>query len=99
MKAFGLISLLLTMALVAYLMVGSKDSPGSAQTAMVVEDRARTAADVATVASVRGSIAAFKASHERFPNTLEEMVDSGELSRVPGGLDYNAATGEVSAKP
>ena len=102
MKAFGLISLLLTLGIVAYMMVGS-GGPGpsaasqlaEAQNAKHMEDSARRAMAGNNLDAVRASINAYHAMKNQWPASLDELKDGDFAVKIPDGVTYDPSTGEV----
>jgi hypothetical protein len=99
MRAFGFISLLLTLGIIAFLMMKQQD-PGNGGTdpgtAKATEMAAERAAATASLTVVRTAVDAYHRTQEKWPPTLDAVVEAGFLNRVPGGVQYNAETGDVS---
>ncbi len=103
MKAFGMISLLITLGIIGYMMAEQQKPGGNGEIGAV---EAKKAEDVAAnmmarekLRDVTAAVQAYKAEKGKFPPDLQALVDAGSLARVPGGLQYNAETGEVSVAP
>jgi hypothetical protein len=102
MKAFGLLSLLLTLGIVAYMMVGN-GGPGpsaasqlaEAQNAHHMEDSARRAMAASNLDAVRASINAYHSAKGQWPASLDELKDGDFAVKVPDGVVYDASSGEV----
>ncbi len=60
-------------------------------------EKARTVAAGAAVQAVRSAVEAYRAATGSWPASLQELVDKGYLQNVPGGINYDPATGTVSA--
>lgn len=60
-------------------------------------DRAADTVAGANVEVVRQAVARFKEANGRYPASLMEMVDRGLLDSVPAGVNYDPASGEVTA--
>jgi membrane protein implicated in regulation of membrane protease activity len=58
--------------------------------------KAVTAVNASNQQALTDAVWKFKADRERFPNTLQELVEAGFLDRVPQGFDYDAHTGNVT---
>jgi hypothetical protein len=102
MRAFGIITLFIAMAIAAYLMLGQREpgQPGpSAVQARHIEDKARDTVDMANVLQTQNAVDGFNASKGRLPATLDELKDEGFVQNVPPGLAYDPATGKVSKAP
>ena len=100
MRAFGFVSLLLTLGIIGYLMMKQQE-PGNNEgtnpaTARVVEDAAMRAAKTAALTEVKAAINTYRTSHEKWPVDLNALVDDGQLNRVPSGVQYDPQTGEVT---
>jgi competence protein ComGC len=101
MKGLGLISLLLTLGIIAFLLakqVGETSQGPSVNQAKAMEDKARDAMAEAGAVQLKASIAAFHEAKQRWPNNLDELRDAGMIDHVPADMDYDPATGDVKAK-
>ena len=49
-----------------------------------------------SVDAVQQVVNAYKAETGRWPDSLQELLTSGKLTDIPGGLSYDPATGTVS---
>jgi hypothetical protein len=58
---------------------------------------AERAVGKADMGVVREAVAKFRSAENRFPSSLQEAVDKGYLDKVPAGVTYDPATGEVKA--
>lgn len=58
--------------------------------------KAVTAVEASNLQALTDAVWKFKADQERFPASLQELVDAGFIDRVPRGFDYDPATGRVS---
>lgn len=58
-------------------------------------DKADEAKDIANTAIVKSAIDQFRGTQGRYPDNLEELVTKGFISKVPQGIQYDKATGEV----
>ena len=97
MRAFGFISLLLTLGIIGYLMMGQTESAGLNQaTADGALQGAERAAGQAKLAEMKLAITTYHRSLEKWPPNLEAVVEAGFINRVPNGLNYDPATGEVT---
>jgi hypothetical protein len=107
MKAFGLIALLLTMAIGGYIVMlqmkaGNSGPAIDANGARGVEAAvaaAHKAVNTDKVAEIQRLVKGFQDLHSRLPTSLEELKTSGMVDEIPAGLNYNAETGEVTAAP
>ena len=99
MRAFGFISLLITLSIIGYMMAEQqKNGTGEIQTVT-----AKKAEDVAAhmmlqqkMGDVKTAILAYKAEKENFPPNLQSLVDANYIRTVPSELIYDPATGQVS---
>jgi hypothetical protein len=102
MRAFGFISLLLTLGIIAFLMMKQQD-PGTGGTdpgtARATELAAERAAGEASLSVVRAGIDAYHRTQEKWPPSLDAVVEAGFLNRVPDHLQYDPETGEVKLAP
>lgn len=101
MKAFGLISLLLTMTIVAYLVATQHESGATASPATIKksEELSSRTALTAKMGLVKDAIGVYKVDKDKNPPDLQALVDGNYLNQVPAGLIYNPETGEVSLAP
>lgn len=102
MKALGLLTLLFAMALSAYLMLGHREPGQAGPTALQakhLEDKARDAGALAAQAQLQSVVRSFEASEGRLPQSLDELKAKGYVDRIPGGLLYDPARGEVRPAP
>lgn len=97
MRAFGFISLLLTLGIIGYLMMNQTESAGLNQaTADGALQSAERAAGQAKLAEMKLAITTYHRTLEKWPPNLEAVVDAGFINRVPSGMNYDPATGEVT---
>jgi competence protein ComGC len=99
MKAFGIISLFLTLCIIGYLMMKQTTATGpqgeTVDRAKVMEDKARDAMNLAGAESLKSPISAFQTAKGRYPASLEELRDAGYIGQIPPNVDYDPSTGEV----
>jgi competence protein ComGC len=98
MRAFGLISLFVTLCIIGFLMMkqtGTSDGAPSASQAAEMEDKARAAVALSGRESLKAAIENFHTMKQRYPESLEELKTSGLVDSVPANVDYDPATGEV----
>jgi hypothetical protein len=69
--------------------------PGYVNTLQRDEQKAQAVAGHANVENVQAAISAYKSQKGVAPATLQDLVPDF-LDHVPGGLQYDAATGTVS---
>ena len=60
------------------------------------EQKAEAVASLVNVKGVQGSVDKYKTDKGTLPPTLQDLVPS-YMDHIPGGLQYDAATGTVSA--
>jgi hypothetical protein len=99
MKAFGLIILLVAMAVAGYLMIGAGTHEPNAptpQNAHNLIEKAQNAVAVADLSSLKNVIDTYKAAKGKLPESLQQLKDEGYIDRVPGGVNYDPATGAVT---
>jgi competence protein ComGC len=97
MRAFGFISLLLTLAIVAYLMMNQVSGEGTNQaTAKSTELAAIRAANTAKLVELNNAVMTYHRTQEKWPPNLEAVVEAGFINRVPSGVKYDPETGAVS---
>jgi hypothetical protein len=58
--------------------------------------KAVTAVEAYNLQGLTDAVWKFKASQERFPTSLQELVEAGYIDHVPQGFHYDPATGAVS---
>jgi hypothetical protein len=104
MRVFSIIGLLFGAGLLAYFAMTQVNaskasaSAGDAASASALArsvDKAKQAVALENVESVRRAVNMFKAQENRLPESLEQLVAKGMLSKVPEGLTYDPSTGEV----
>ncbi len=61
------------------------------------EETALRITSQAKVEEIQRAVNGFRDANGRFPTSLQELVDKGMLDAVPTGLQYDPATGVVSA--
>ena len=101
MKAFGLISMLMTLGIIAFVLVkqvGETSQGVPIAQAKVEEDQARDAMAMAGEVQLKATIETFHDEKQRWPNSLEELRTAGLIETVPADVDYDPATGEVKPK-
>ena len=80
---------------------GGVKGPMNPATQLVNGQRAVDAAKRSTsqevVNSVQGMVNGFRDAEGRFPASLQELVDKKYMEAIPGGVQYDPATGKVSA--
>lgn len=99
MKAFGLILLLIAMAVSGYLMIGAGTHEPNAptpQNAQNLIEKAHNAVAIADLSSLKSVIDTYKAAKGKLPDSLQQLKDEGYIDRVPGGVNYDPATGAVT---
>lgn len=102
MRAFGFISLLLTLGIIGYLMMDQQktgDGDINAATAKKAEDMATKMVMKDRVAMVQKAVETYKTDKEKLPASLQDLVDGEYLNLVPNGVSYDPQTGIVSAAP
>jgi hypothetical protein len=62
------------------------------------EDKALAVASGANTEDVQGAVEKYRADKGALPASLQDLVPN-YLDHVPGGLQYDAAAGKVSAAP
>ena len=101
-KLFWVLLLLLVGGVAYYLWNQIPDTPknqtlvGYTQTLHNDELKAQAVASNTNVSSVQQSVNKFKAEKGSLPGSLQDLVPDF-LDHVPGGLQYDPATGTVSA--
>ncbi|HTB22646.1 MAG TPA: hypothetical protein VK914_08075 [bacterium] len=101
MRALGFVSLLLTLGIIAFMLMKqtSETQHGvSVVQAKVMENQATDAMALASQAQLKMVIAQFHEDKERWPASLDELKTDGLIDVVPGNVDYDPATGEVTPK-
>lgn len=99
MRAFGFISLLLTLGIIGYLMMNQQDGEGTnAATAKTTELRAEHAANTAKLVELKTAVQTYHQAQEKWPASLDAVVEAGYINRIPDGMNYDPATGEVTLK-
>jgi competence protein ComGC len=101
MKAFGLISMLMTLGIIAFVLVkqvGETSQGVPIAQAKVEEDQARDAMALAGEVQLKTSIDSFHEEKQRWPTSLDELRTAGFIEYVPANVDYDPATGEVKPK-
>jgi competence protein ComGC len=101
MKAFGLISMLMTLGIIAFVLVkqvGETSQGVPIAQAKVEEDQARDAMALAGEVQLKTSIDTFHDEKQRWPASLDELMTAGLIDHVPANVDYDPATGEVKPK-
>lgn len=63
------------------------------------EDKARAAVSLDNLANVKSAVERFQGEKGHLPGSLQECVEAGYLEKVPQGLSYDPATGNVTAQP
>lgn len=102
MKALGFVSLLITLAIIGYMMSEQqKNGSGdiNAATAKKAEQVAERMALKGKMTMVKSAIEAYRAEKEKYPPDLQTLVETDFLNQVPAGLLYDPATGEISMPP
>lgn len=60
------------------------------------QDKAVEAKDTVNLTMLRSAITQFRGSQGRYPDSLQELVEKGFLSRIPSGdFKYDKNTGEI----
>jgi competence protein ComGC len=97
MRAFGFISLLLTLGIIGYLMMNQSDGEGLNQaTAKGAELAAVRAANAAKLTELNNAVQTYHRTQEKWPPNLEAVVEAGFINRVPSGVKYDPETGVVT---
>ena len=99
MRAFGFISLLLTLGIIGYMMMEQQkngDGEMNAATAKKAEDMATKMVMKDRVAMVQKAVETYKTDKEKLPADLQALVDGEYLNMVPNGISYDPQTGTVS---
>ena len=97
MRAFGFISLLITLGIIGYLMKNQSESAGlNKATADGAMQGAERAANTAKLTELNNAVMTYHRTLEKWPPNLEAVVEAGFINRVPNGMNYNPETGEVS---
>lgn len=102
MRAFGFISLLLTLGIIGWLMMDQQktgDGDINAATAKKAEEMATKMVMKDRIAMVQKAVETYKTDKEKLPASLQDLVAGDYLNQVPNGVNYNAETGEVTAAP
>jgi hypothetical protein len=97
MKAFGLIGLLISLAIAGWLSVKQlkpegEDSKSTAERAIHSTKRMQGKVQLTAAAA---AIRTFKAMEGRLPDNLEELEELDYIDRAPSGIEYDSETGEV----
>lgn len=97
MKAFGILAIFVAMivSLFMFLRPGAGPDAGTPQNAPQLIQKAEAAVDKADLGSLVRVISAFQSEKERLPTSLEELKELGYIDRVPDGVIYDPATGQV----
>jgi competence protein ComGC len=101
MKVFGLLSLLLTLGIIAFLMVKQLGDGGQGLNpvqAKVEEDQARDAMALAGEVQLKTTLEAFHDEKQRWPASLDELKADGLIEYVPANVNYDPATGELTPR-
>lgn len=69
---------------------------GQLQRGRQAVDTAKDVAGEVAVKAVRRAVQGFKDQFGKYPDSLQDLVDKGLITELPGGLSYNPETGEVS---
>jgi competence protein ComGC len=97
MRAFGFISLLITLAIVGYLMMNQTSGEGTnAGTAKSSEMAAERAANAAKLVELNNAVMTYHRTNEKWPPNLDAVVEAGFINRVPNGVKYDPETGAVT---
>lgn len=100
MKAFGILAVLIAMvvSMVMFLRPGAGPDAPTAQNAPQIIEKAEVAVAKADLGSLVRVISAFQSEKERLPASLDELKELGYIDRVPDGVAYDPATGQVTLK-
>lgn len=62
------------------------------------EQIAQRAESKASLATLKNAISQYHSTHEKYPASLQDLVSSGLLDKLPdGNFAYNPETGEITA--
>ncbi len=101
MRALGIVSMLLALAVVAYLASRQLQGHGGGPSAVLAahdEARARDAMAQVDVVRVTEAVTRYRAEKAALPANLDELKSAGMLGDVPADVAYDPATGRVTPK-
>jgi hypothetical protein len=101
MRALGFVSLLLTLGIIAFMLMkqtGEAQQGVSVVQAKVMEDKATDAMALASEVQLKTVISQFHEEKQRWPASLDELKAAGLIDVVPGNVDYDPTTGELTPK-
>lgn len=61
--------------------------------------KAMSAKHASDFIQVNRAVQNFRVTEGRLPKSLQELKDKGYVGKIPGGLSYDPATGDVSESP
>jgi hypothetical protein len=97
MKFFGLLSLIITVAIIAVLVSQQMGGKGDKNTARAAEQAAQNATGQANLVNLQITINSYHAAQGKYPETLEELVDKGMIYKIPADVKYDPQTGQVTS--
>ncbi len=63
------------------------------------EDKARNVMHQDNAANARNAVERYRGENDSYPPSLQACVDAGYLEKVPQGVSYDPATGQVTETP